>query len=142
MLLVSVRHLLIVVPIVVPTSDDGVSLTHLSPPSFHFPVLPPSPQQLQAPGGVCRGLGGCEAEWVLVLTQLPWLFQLSDSDRVTSLLLISIFVPSALFCPVRHLHLPPFFPSLSKNSLCIFYCVEVGAIMSLFTPCSIRSSII
>lgn len=50
---VSVRHLLIVVS----TSDDEVSLTHFSPPSFHFPGLPPSPQQLKAPGGVCRGGG-------------------------------------------------------------------------------------
>lgn len=93
------RHLLIVVP----TSDDEVSLTHSSPPSSHFPVLPPSPQQLKAPGGVCRGLGGCEAEWVLVLTQLPWLFQRSDSDRVTSLRPVSRLPFSLLFATSIHL---------------------------------------
>lgn len=113
---VSVRHLLIVVS----TSDDEVSLTHFSPPSFHFPGLPPSPQQLKAPGGVCRGgvLGGCEAEWVLVLTQLPWLFQLSDSDRVTSLLPASISALSAFSLPfTTSIYLLSF---LSKICQCIF----------------------
>lgn len=118
----SVRHLLIVVS----TSDDEVSLTHFSPPSFHFPGLPPSPQQLKAPGGVCRGLGGCEAEWVLVLTQLPWLFQLSDSDRVTSLLPASILVPSALFSAVHHLHLLPFLlcPKFVSASFTVWKCAR------------------
>lgn len=45
---------------------------------------------------------------MLVLSQLPWLFQLSDSDRVTSLLLVSILVLFALFPSVLHLRLPLF----------------------------------
>lgn len=45
---------------------------------------------------------------MLALSQLPWLFQLSDSDRVTSLLLVSILVLFALFPSVLHLQLPLF----------------------------------
>lgn len=52
---------------------------------------------------------------MLVLRRLPWLFQLSDSDRVTSLLLVSILVLFALFPSVLHLQLP-LFPLRPKSA--------------------------
>lgn len=103
---VSVRHLLIVVS----TSDDEVSLTHFSPPSFHFPGLPPSPQQLKAPGGVCRGAGwmrgwvGACAHAVAMAIPTEWQWQ---SDIIASSL---YFGAVCLFSAVHHLHLPPFRP--------------------------------
>lgn len=52
------------------------------PPPFRFAASVAT--ATEGPGGVCkRGLAGWLGEWIaggLALTQLPWLFQLSDSD--------------------------------------------------------------
>lgn len=94
---VPVTQLLIVVRLKMKSCFTHSLISPSSLPLLHFVLLPPSPQQLKALEGVWRGQGGWEGWWwwwqqrqwgwgmcVLVLTQLPWLFQLSDSDGVTS----------------------------------------------------------
>lgn len=63
-----------------------------------------------------------------MLAQLPWLFQLSDSDRVTSSL------PVCVFRCCGHI-LSLFFPPVSSSSISLFYSSTQGMILLSLSLC-------